>query len=885
MSTVLLKTKLHVPAARPELVPRPHLIDRLNEGLRRKLTLVAAPAGYGKTTLLSSWAARCGQPVAWLSIDDRDNEPTRFLSYLIAAVQTVEALPGQEILSAVQSSQSSVIVDWLPVLINQLDNITNPFVLVLDDYHLITAPAIQQALAFLLEHQPSQMHLVIATRKDPPLPLPRLRARGQMVELRQADLRFTPEETAAFLKRVTDTEFSAEDVSALVGRTEGWIAGLQMAALSIREREDVARLISTFGGSHEYIVDYFAAEVLAQQPEPIKNFLLQTSVLDRLCGSLCDAVTGQSNGQQTLEQLQRANLFVVPLDSEHAWYRYHHLFRDLLRKQLQQEQPGVVPELYQRASRWCEDHQLFDEAIEHALAAHDEQRLARLLDDHAEDFFLRGESVTLLRWIAALPDEQRRARPALGIIQAVMLSAVGNLREAERVLQEVDHALAPLEEAVPQNREILGEAAAAHALVATYQDDPQVTLRHARRALEYAPGDTSWRGSVLLARSNANFLIGDVPACLADLEAALLIATAQHNHLLALFEMAKLAQTSWTHGQLTRAVQVCQTALHYIDQNALAGSTMCNQILITWGALLCERNDLDQAAEYVLRGLELSRSSQDVLDQLLAYRTMARLCIAQHNPPAAEEYLQQAEDLSQSYHLPLQHLSTLIGVKAQFLIRQGKLAEADAELHRLDVAAEPKIPFAYYGRVYVSLAQLHLARGNLAAAEQTLDRLYEHSQISGQRRWIMSVQILRAMLYLTRRDLAQALSALEKAIDLSEPAGFIQEFLDEGEPMRQLLVEAVRHKVKPEFAQQLLNRFPSDRVAHQPIGLVEPLSDREIEVLQLVAEGRSNQEIAARLYLSLRTIKFHTSNIYGKLGVKNRTEAVAKARELGLLSS
>jgi LuxR family maltose regulon positive regulatory protein len=466
-----------------------------------------------------------------------------------------------------------------------------------------------------------------------------------------------------------------------------------------------------------------------------------------------------------------------------------------------------------------------------------------------------------------------------------MLSSVGKLDEAERALQEVDFALAQLDEAVPQNRELLGQAAAAHALVATFQDDPQVTLLHARRALEFAPGDASWRSSVLLARSNAYFLTGDMAACLADLEAALVIATAQHDHLLALFEMSKLAQTCWTHGQLSRAVQVCQTALQYLQQNDLAHTPLGNQIFITWGAILCERNDLDHAAEYTLRGLEVSRSGQDVLEQLLAYRTMARLCIAQRDLTAAEKYLQQADTLSQSYHLPLQHLSTLIGVKAQCLIRLGKLAEADAELHRLDVEAEPKIPFAYYGRVYISLAQLHLAQGNLAAAEQTLDRVVEFAQASGQRRWIMSAQIVRAMLYLTRRELSPALSALAEALELSEPAGFIQEFLDEGEPMRQLLVEAIRHHVKPEFAQQLLQRFSTDRIAAQPIGLVEPLSDREIEVLKLVAEGRSNQEIAAKLYLSLRTIKFHTSNIYGKLSVKNRTEAVAKARDLGLLSS
>jgi LuxR family transcriptional regulator, maltose regulon positive regulatory protein len=885
MSTVLLKTKLYVPVARPELVPRPHLIDRLTAGLNRKLILIAAPAGYGKTTLLSSWAAGCGQPVAWLSIDDRDNEPTRFLAYLIAAVQTLEANLGQDTLSAVQSSQSSVIADWLPGLVNQLDNIVEPFVLVLDDYQVITTPAIHQALAFLLEHQPSRLHIAIATRKDPPLPLPRLRARGQLTELRQADLRFTVEETAAFLRRGMGMELSTEDVASLVSRTEGWIAGLQMAALSIRDREDVSRLISAFGGSHEYIMDYFAAEVLAQQSELLRTFLQQTSILDRLCGSLCDAVTRQASGQHTLEQLQQANLFVVPLDSEHGWYRYHHLFRDLLRKQLQQEQPEILPELHRRASVWCEEHGLIHDAIDHALSAPDEHRVGRLLGDHAEAFFLRGEHVTLMRWIAALSDEQRQMRPALGILQAVMLSAAGKNREAELALQEVDQALANLDEHIPQNRQLLGQAAAAHALVATLQDNPQIILFYTRRALDFAPGETGWHSSVLLARSNAYFLMGDVAASIADLSEAIEIATARNSHMLVLVEMAKLAQTHWMQGHLNQAGQVCQAGLRYIDHGGLARSTMSNHVFITWGAILCEKSDLDRAAEFIQRGLELSRSSHDILNQLFAHRSMARVCLAKRNLSAAEDFLRQAEALAQEYDIPFQHISPLIGLKAQLLIRQGRLVEAGHELRMLEAQADKDIPFTHHGRLHLSYAQWHMAQGNLPAAEETLDRLYQFSQASGQQRWVIPIQILRAILYLARRDLPQALNALKAAMELAEPEGFIQDFLDEGEPMIQLLHEAVRHRVKPEFAQQLLGRFSPGRQAEKPGGLVEPLSKRELEVLKLVAQGLSNQEIAARLYLSLRTIKFHTGNIYGKLGVKSRTEAVSRARDLGLLSS
>ncbi len=885
MSTVLLKTKLSIPVTRPELVPRPQLIEQLNDGLSRKLILVAAPAGYGKTTLLSSWAIGCGLPVAWLSMDEGDNDPARFLTYLIAAIQTIGSQLGQDILSALQSSQSPLIADWLPVLVNQLDNLVEPFVLVLDDYHLMTTPAIHQALTFLIEHQPPQMHFAVATRKDPPLPLPRLRARGQLLELRQADLRFTSEETSAFLRHGMGVTLSPEDVDALISRTEGWIAGLQMAALSVQNRPDASRLIATFGGSHDYIVDYFAAEVLAQQPGPLQTFLRQTSILDRLCGSLCDAVTQQIGGQHTLEQLQRANLFVVPLDSERGWYRYHHLFRDLLRKQLQQEQPESLPELHCRASHWCEEHELIDEAIDHALAAHDEHCLSRLLDDHAEAFFLRGEHVTLLRWIAALSDEQRQARPALGILQAVMLSAAGQHREAESALREVDQTLSHLDEHVPQNRQLLGRAAAAHAMIATAQEDPQTILLYARRALELASAQTGWHSSVLLASSNAYFLLGDLATCVESLSKAIEISMALNTHLLVSAEMAKLAQTHWMQGYLNRAEQVCQAGLRYIEQKSLTQSPTSDHIYLTWGAILCERGNLDQATEFIAHGLELSRSGHVVLNELFGYRSMMRVCLAKHDLPAAERFLHQAEALTQAYDIPIQHLSPIRAAKAQLLIQQGRQAEAEHELQMWDAQADEAPPFTQHGRLYLAQAQLRIAQGDWPAADKLLDRLSKFSQSSGQQRWVIPIHILRAMLHLARHDMPQALNALERAMGPAEPEGFIQDFLDEGEPMSRLLHEALHRKVKPEFARQLLGRLPSSRLAENPLSLVEPLSEREIEVLKLVAEGLSNQEIAARLYLSLRTIKFHTGNIYGKLGVKSRTEAVSKARSLGLLSS
>jgi len=885
MDAILLKTKLYIPAARSGLVSRSRLIDQLNQGLSRRLILIAAPAGYGKTTLLCDWVAHCGCAVAWLSLDEGDNDPARFLTYLISAVQTIDANFGRDIVTALQSPQPAALADWLPVLINQLDDISKPFVLVLDDYHLLTAPEIHQTLTFLLDHQPPQLHLAIATRKDPPLPLSRLRARGQLIELRQADLRFTPEETAAFLQHDMGVTISSADVATLANRTEGWIAGLQLAAFSLRDKADVSRLIRAFGGSHEYLVDYFAGEVLAQQPEPLKTFLLQTSILDRMCGDLCEAVTGQTHGQHLLEQLYHTNLFVVPLDTERVWYRYHQLFRELLRKQLQHEAAEQIPELHRRASQWCAAHALIEEAVEHALAAHDEDALGRLLDDHAEALFLRGEHVTLMRWIAALPDAQRQARPALGALQVILLSAAGRNQEAEFILREVDQALTGLDEDSPQQRQLLSRAAAAHTVAATLHDDPQTILFYARRALDLAPDKTSWRSGVLLARSSAHFLLGDLTACIKCLSEAMDIATAWNNSMLRLAVMPRLAHMYWMQGQLNQAGQICQAGLDYIDQRGLARSPLSDNLLITWGAILCERGDLDRSADFIRRGLESSQAGQVILTQHFAYRSMVRVCLAQHDWSAAAEYLRLAEALAPDRNISIQHTSSLIGLKAQLLIQQGRLTEADQVLRAFGDQSGGEIPLTHHGRLYLSQAQLHLVQGDWPAADRTLDRLFRFSQASGQRRWVIPIQILRAKLCLLRQDLPQALAALEMALEQAEPEQFIQDFLDEGESIGPLLHEAIRRNVKPDFARHLLKRQSSDRPVAPPIDLVEPLSDREIEVLKLVAEGLSNQEIATQLYLSLRTIKFHTGNLYSKLGVKSRTEAVAKARALNLLST
>jgi LuxR family maltose regulon positive regulatory protein len=441
MSTPILTTKLYIPAPRLNVVLRPRLIERLNEGLHGKLTLISAPAGFGKTTLVSAWVAACQRPTAWLSLDEGDNDPTRFLAYLVAALHTIAPNVGEGVLAVLQSPQSPPTESILTALLNEIATIPDNFVLVLDDYHVIEATPVDTALTFLLEHLPPQMHLLIATREDPQLPLARLRARGQLTELRAADLRFTPDEAAEFLKEVMGLNLSAEEIAALETRTEGWIAGLQMAALSMQGRADATSFIKSFTGIHHFVLDYLVEEVLQRQPDRIRSFLLQTSILDRLSGPLCDAVTGEEDGRGMLEALERGNLFVVPLDDERQWYRYHHLFADVLQARSIEEQSNQDPPLHRRASEWYEQNGLRADAIRHALAAEDFERAAGLVELAWPAMRRSRQEATLLGWVKALPDELVRARPVLSVVYAWALLDGGELEAAEARLRNTERWL------------------------------------------------------------------------------------------------------------------------------------------------------------------------------------------------------------------------------------------------------------------------------------------------------------------------------------------------------------------------------------------------------------------------------------------------------------
>ena len=526
--TPILATKLYLPRLRPNVVSRPRLIERLNEGLHRKLTLIAAPAGFGKTTLVSAWVEGIERPTAWLSLDEGDNDPTRFLTYLVAALQTIAANIGEGVLGVLQSPQPPPPEAILTALLNEITTLPDNFVLVLDDYHVIDAQAVDIALTYLVEHLPPQMHLVIATREDPQLPLARLRARSQLTELRAADLRFTASEASAFLSQVMGLSLSAEDIAALEDHTEGWIAGLQLAALSMQGHQDVPGFIQAFAGDHRYIVDYLVEEVLERQPEPVRSFLLQTSILDRLHGPLCDAVTGQEGGNARLEALERGNFFVVPLDDKRHWYRYHHLFAEVLSAHLLAEQPDQVATLHRRASAWYEQHGSVADAIRHALAAEDFGRAADLVELAVPAMGRSRQEATVLGWLKALPDELVRARPVLSVHYAGALLLNGELEGVEARLRDAEQwldtktdmgelALTSSAELVVVDEEefrgLAGNIAVYRAAIALALGDVANTMKYARRALDLVPEDDDhWRGSAAGFLGLAYWTSGDLEA-------------------------------------------------------------------------------------------------------------------------------------------------------------------------------------------------------------------------------------------------------------------------------------------------------------------------------------------------------------------------------------
>ena len=910
----IITTKLNIPQPRPNLVNRPRLLARLGAGLAHRLTLVCAPAGFGKTMLLSEWVqhlvtAAPTLTVVWFSLDEGDNDPGRFIRHIAAAFRHLTPRASETIRIALQSSSSSPPSPQavMGMLINNLAQCPSDSVLVFDDYHVLRNRALSEAVGFLIDRMPSRFHLVLSTREDPALPLARLRARNEMVELRQADLRFTTAEAAAFLEQALGRALSAADVQSLQARTEGWIAGLQLAALSMQDRADASAFIAALRSSHCYVLDYLAEEVLGRQSGDVQDFLLRTSILDRFCVPLCEAMMGgprdasenekgRHHVQDILRYLERANLFLVPLDADGHWYRYHSLFADLLRVRLRQVQPALLPELHRRASAWHDQAGLPVEAIDHALAAGDVEFAARLIEQHAHLLMaIRRESGLALGWLDALPVEFVRARPSLACLRALGLALSNDLEGAQAHIQEIEEALRGGRLA-KQRRTIQGQVEAIRGSIARYVGDSEGAIAHCQKALTLLPQtERLTRPGVLFIAATQFLTSGDVRPAAERMMAELVRRTPDLGlpgygpkgmALLARLQVmqGRLRQAGATYARVARSVRALGGA------HALIGVLGYHFGL---GPLLLERDELDAAEQLLAHGLDALTDTAALLDAsvLLGHAAMAGVRQARGDGPGALKVMETFLRLAHQQQFTPAVLAQAAAVAARLHLRQGNLAEADrwAADAGLRVDDEPRFP---QEAEYLTLVRVRIAQGRGAETLPLLDRMLKMAEAGGRGGSVIEILVLRALARPAQGQGTAALADVARALALGEPEGYVRVFVDEGQPMAALLQRAAPRGTASHYATRLVAAIracspeaPGGRgdAPRPAVALAEPLTAREQEVLRLLAADASNAEIAQKLFLTVGTVKTHVHNILGKFGVRTREQASLKASEFGLL--
>jgi LuxR family maltose regulon positive regulatory protein len=886
---VLLATKLHVPRPQPGFVPRQRLVAALDDGLARARVLVCAPAGFGKTALLADWARGGGRPVAWLGLDGGDSDPARFWRYAVTALDRARPGLADRVGSLPPHSPQGLVT----ALINELAADPGPdeVLLVLDDYHLVDSWPVHESVAFLLENLPTGLRVVVSGRADPPLPLARLRARGQIAELRAADLRFTAEEAAALLGEAAGPGLPGTAVAALVARTEGWAAGLQLAGLSLRGQADAAGFAAAFSGSHRFVLDYLADEVLDGQPEQVRAFLLETSVLERLSGELCDAVAGRAGSQMMLADIERAGLFLVPLDDVRGWWRYHHLFADLLRARLQAEQPGQVQVLHRAAAAWYDEHDLADDAVRHALSAGDTAWAARLVERHVEELLGRSEGVTLRRWLSALPAEAIRDRPRLCLAQAFG-AAMGFQAEAlEALLHDAERGYAvsgdePYEDPAGRPASVLANVPAGiaflRATLARLRGDAALATGCNRQALaQLDSGDWLMRSFVRWNQAVTEWLggrLGPAERGLAEVLAERQAADEFFPGFLSMRVRYDLGQVQHAQGNLDAALVTCRPAQEagQSSQAAITGPAH-----VGLAQVLYERDELTAAVDHATRGVTLCRQLTFTQSLAAGLAVLARIRHAQGDAAGALAAMYEAGQTGLSPQV-VTLFNPVPSQRARLLLAQGDVRAAAqwtaaAGLSPDDEPDYPREP------AYLVLTRVLIARNDCGPALRLLQRLLDAAAGQGRTGSIIEIQALRALALAGRDDQARALGALAEALTLARPQGYVRVFADEGAPMRALLSAArPGRRIDPGYLATLVRACGRAGAVPTP-GLAEPLTDRELEVLRLLAAGRSNQRIANDLVVALDTVKKHVTHVLGKLGAANRTEAVARARQLGLI--
>jgi LuxR family maltose regulon positive regulatory protein len=908
MVSPLLVTKLHRPSTRSPLVQRKHLLEKLNQGLSSKLILISAAAGFGKTTLLSEWVQQAKLPVGWLSLDERDNDPTRFWLYCVTALQqgvphlgeaTLALLRSAESSSASRSPEQLSFEAFLTPLLNEFTELQTNLILVLDDYHLIATTVIHDALNFVLDHLPTQVHLAIATRIPPPLSLAKLRVRDQLTELSAEDLRFTDEEVTAFLHQSLLEPLTESQIKTLQNKTEGWVAGLQLATISLKGTSDSSSLINSFKGNQQHILDYLVEEVLELQSQPLQAFLLRTSTLEQMCASLCEAVVGDAtiNGTTTLEQLERLNLFVLPLDRDRTWYRYHHLFAESLRHILHRVEPDRISDYHQRAAQWYAQQGLIAEAIKHAVSGQSFEYATHLIEQEIQTSENpRFDAVILRHALRELPAQFINRRPWLLVAKAWIGFTSSQFAEAIAAIQTLEHYLKDHSSVTENTDRLWGLIIALKGMQARQQGNTAESTECMEKALKLLPQDNSWLRSLILLNLGVTYFVADNYAAAKQLLPEVSrIGRARGTADPAIAGLYLQAQFLALRGQLNKATSLCQQGLELATERHWLATYAGVLVEVALADLLREQNQLDTATQHLTQSIDRAIQSRQP-GLMMGYITLARVRQAQGDFSGAWTAIWEAERCQPWLW------STILSVeacKARLYLAEGNLEEAiawaensglsiEGNLHYSATEQFPRaseLDYLTYARVLLAQGQQQSLPSHLHNALRLLARIQEFANAGGRTIRVVEALLLQALGLQAQGNSNYSLDVLSQALNIPRQGHYTRLFLDEGKPMAELLQLAASKKIHADEAKRLLKIFDAVKeyttLASQP--LIEPLSDRELEVLQYLATGMSNQAIADQLFISLAAVKWHARNIYGKLEVNNRTQAVARARELGLL--